>query len=175
MKNIFIGFLLIFLDFNLDIGSCRIGLLPDFLGYIILIKGLTEMSEKSAFFEKVIPWAKGLAIYTGALYLFDLFGMSVNMSLFTTVLGLLGTAASLYVSYHVVLGVKDMEETLNRSLNAANLKTAWTVEAVCSILVYALVWFGALALLCLIIGFIAGICFLAAFYKSKNLYESAEL
>ncbi len=29
MKNVFIGFLLIFLDFNLSLGNSKIGLIPD--------------------------------------------------------------------------------------------------------------------------------------------------
>lgn len=35
MRNIFIGFLFVFLDFNLSLGTSQIGLIPDFVGYIL--------------------------------------------------------------------------------------------------------------------------------------------
>ena len=41
MSKIFIGLLLVFLDFNLTFDTVTIGLLPDFIGYFILIGGLT--------------------------------------------------------------------------------------------------------------------------------------
>lgn len=37
MSNIFVGLLLIFLDFDLNVGSSTIGLIPDFLGGIFLM------------------------------------------------------------------------------------------------------------------------------------------
>ena len=50
MRNILIGFILIFLDFNLNLGGSKIGFMPDFLGYIIVIKGLEEMVGESTLF-----------------------------------------------------------------------------------------------------------------------------
>jgi len=44
MSRIFTGFLFIFLDFNLNLGNSQIGLIPDFIGYIIMLGGLAEMS-----------------------------------------------------------------------------------------------------------------------------------
>ena len=76
MRNIFIGFILIFLDFNLTINNSQIGLIPDFIGYIIMINGLTEMADDSRLFLKSKPYAAGMAVYTGILYFADMFGIS---------------------------------------------------------------------------------------------------
>jgi hypothetical protein len=55
MKNLFIGFIFVFLDFNLNISNSKIGLIPDFIGYLIIINGLMDMSEESTRFIKVMP------------------------------------------------------------------------------------------------------------------------
>ena len=40
MSKIFVGLLLVFLDINFTFNTTTIGLLPDFIGYFILIGGL---------------------------------------------------------------------------------------------------------------------------------------
>lgn len=82
MRNIFIGLMLVFIDFNLNIGSSQIGLIPDFAGYIVLAAGLREMAGESNMFAKAGPFASGMAVYTGIIYLMDLFGVSASLGVF---------------------------------------------------------------------------------------------
>ncbi len=170
MQNIFIGFILIFLDFNLNLGNSQIGLIPDFIGYIVMIKGLLEMAQESQLFMKVAPFAKGMAIYTGILYLMDLFGVSSSLGALAYILGIASTIISLYISYYIVMGIKETEERHSAFLNGDSLKSMWTILAVLSIAVYITLLLPALAILCIIISFAVAIFFLVAFSKSKNLY-----
>lgn len=170
MKNIFIGFILIFLDFNLNLGSSRIGLIPDFIGYIVMISGLVEMSGESPLFMKVRPYAAGMAVYTGILYFLDFVGASVSLGAFSYVLAFTSAAISLYISYNIVMGVMYVERNLNTSLNGDRLKSTWTLLAVFNILTFAMLLNPFLALITIIISFVVGICFLVAFNNSKNLY-----
>lgn len=170
MKNIFIGFLLIFLNFDLNIGSSKIGLIPDFIGYIVMIKGLLEMAEESPLFIKVKPLATLMAAYSGVLYLIDLVGISGSLGPLSILLGIASIAISLYISYNIVMGVKDMEEKYNTLLNGNSLKSTWAILAVFNILTFALLLIPALAIICIVVSFIAAICFLVAFNNSKNLY-----
>jgi hypothetical protein len=71
--------MLIFLDFNLNLGNSQIGLIPDFAGYIVMINGLREMADESPLFMKVKPYATGMAVYTAAVYAMDLFGISSSL------------------------------------------------------------------------------------------------
>ena len=57
MRNIFVGLLFIFLDFNLDFGTTRVGLIPDFIGYIMVFQGLKELIFLSEHFAKAKPFA----------------------------------------------------------------------------------------------------------------------
>ena len=170
MKNIFIGFILIFLDLNLNFGNSRIGFLPDFIGYMIMITGLVEMANESSFFMKVKPFATGMAVYTGIIYFMDLFGVTFSLGILSYVLAFTSTAISLYISYNIVMGVKDMEQKYRTLLNGDSLKQTWTLMAVFNVLSYALLVIPLLAIVSIIVAFLVAIGFLVAFNHSKNMY-----
>ncbi|KXL52121.1 hypothetical protein CLNEO_24700 [Anaerotignum neopropionicum] len=170
MKNIFIGFILIFLDFNLNLGNSHIGLIPDFVGYFVMINGLVEMSEKSPMFMDAKPYATGMTVFTAILYLIDVVGFSVSLGALSYVLAITSTIVSLYISYKIVMGVIDMERIYSIILNGENLKSKWTILAVLNILVFVSLLIPAFAIVCIILAVIAAICFLVAFNNSKNLY-----
>ncbi|NCB52830.1 MAG: hypothetical protein EOM54_13295 [Clostridia bacterium] len=170
MKNIFIGFVLIFLDFNLNLGNAQIGLIPDFIGYAVMINGLVEMGAESELFLKVKPYATGMTIYTGILYFMDFVGASASLGALAYLLAIASTAISLYISYNIVMGVKEIEEKRGSPLNADSLKSTWKILAVFNVAAFVSLLIPVLAIICIIVAFIAAICFLVAFSKSKNLY-----
>lgn len=170
MKNIFTGFILIFLDFNLNIGNSQIGLIPDFVGYIVMIKGLVEMAGGSPIFMEAKPYATGMAVYTGILYLVDIVGVSVSLGVLSYIFAIVSTIISLYISHKIIMGVTDMETTYNTNLNGDSLKSTWTVLAVSNIFTFVLLLIPTLAVVCIIVAFISAICFLFAFNNSRILY-----
>jgi len=169
MRHIFIGFLFVFLDFNLNLGASQIGLIPDFVGYIFVIQGIAELENLSPRFIKARPASLGMAVYTGLLYVMAVFGIGTN-DIASFVLGLVSTLISLYISYNIVMGVKDMEASSGRYLNAGGLYSNWTLLAILSLIVYLLFIVPILNILCIIAGLIAGIVFLVSFSKTKNLF-----
>lgn len=171
MSKIFIGFILIFLDFNLNLGNSQIGLLPDFIGYIMMINGIDEMALESPLFMKVKPYATFMAVYSGIIYLLDLLGISLGVAL-AYLIGLMSTAISLYISYNIIIGVIDIEDRYSKSLNGSTLKSTWTLFAIFSILTMVSLFFPVLAVISALISFVTAICFLFAFNKSKNYYYS---
>lgn len=170
MGNLFIGFMLIFLDFNLNLGNSTIGLIPDFIGYIVMIKGLEQMDDESAFFMKIKPYVTGMAFYSTFLYLLDLLGVSISLGVLTYVLAIISTVISLYISYNIVMGVIDMEGKYNTTLNGNSLKSTWTLLAVFNILSFVTLMIPLISLISIIGSFIVAIIFLVAFNNSKNLY-----
>ena len=170
MGNLFIGFMLIFLDFNLNLGNSTIGLIPDFIGYIVMIKGLEQMDKESAFFMKIKPYVTGMAFYSTFLYLLDLLGVSISLGVLTYVLAIISTVISLYISYNIVMGVIDMEGKYNTYLNGNSLKSTWTLLAVFNVLSFVTLMIPLISLISIIGSFIVAIIFLVAFNNSKNLY-----
>ena len=169
MRNIFIGFLFVFLDFNLTLGTSQIGLIPDFVGYILVFQGLAELENMSLRFTKARPFSLGMAVYTGLLYVLAVLGIGTN-DILSFVLGLISTLISLYISYNIVMGIKEIEASSGRFLNAQGLYSSWTLLAILSLIVYLLFIIPILNVLCIVAGLITGIVFLVSFNKTKNLY-----
>ena len=103
----------------------------------------------------------------------NLFGLSTwTVGPMTIILGIISTIVYLYISYHIVMGVKDIEIENNKELNFASLYRTWKVAAIFSLITYLLFWGPILAVVCAFVGFIATLCFIISLNKSKNLYYS---
>ncbi len=170
MNTIFVGMIFTLFDFNIKLGGSSLGLLPDFVGYILIFRGLDELVEQSAQFAKAKPWALGLAVYTGVMYGAALFGI-VQSNVMQFVLGALAHAAALVVTYWIVAGVREIETARVRDLLGQRLKSLWLYHTVVSGIAYV---FGAVPVVgtvAAVAAMITGILFLAAFYQSKKQFE----
>lgn len=125
MRNVFIGFIFILLDLNLNLDQLSLELLPDFVGYIILADGLLELANESSFFLKARPYSIGMAIYTGIIFVLELLGLSYNFSELDFILGIVSMVVLFYISYCVVHGVKEMESSHGVFLNGEKLENLW--------------------------------------------------
>ena len=96
------------------------------------------MEAESLLFAPIRPFAVGMAVYTGILWLGDLLGVTGQGSWLGTLLGLAAMAISLYVSWSVVQAIRDVESRREADLNSTSLKTAWTVLAVAQVAAYVL-------------------------------------
>lgn len=101
MSSIFWGFFLVFVNFNLTLNGHVLNLLPPFAGYLLVMKGCRELEEESGLFASIRPFALGMAVYTGILWLGDLLAVTGQGSWLTVLLGLAALAVSLYVSWAV--------------------------------------------------------------------------
>ena len=72
MKSLFIGLIFIFIDFNLTLNETMvINLIPDFVGFILMYQGLTQLTNESERFfknETVCYWYGNLF---GILFILD--------------------------------------------------------------------------------------------------------
>ena len=171
MKKIFLGFLFVFLDFNLNAGNSTIGLIPDFLGFIFLVKGLQELSHESKRFVRMRPYAIGMAVYSGILYVMDLLGMSAALGWAGVILGIIATILILYISYNIIMGVKEIEANRNANLNGENLYSTWIPMAIMQVVTYVTIVAPAISIICIIVSFVLAIVFLVQLNRTKNAYE----
>jgi hypothetical protein len=171
VNNIFYGLLFVFLDFNVTFGNSKIGLIPDFIGFILIFTGLKELSAGKDRFSHARPFAAAMAVYTGILYGMDMLGISYRLeALIPFALGLVSTLVSLYISYNIVTGIKDLEAALGQDLNSRPLYSMWVALAALNLAIYFLFLIPEINLLCIIAGLVVGIAFLVLFSKTKNLY-----
>lgn len=171
MNRIFTGMLWIFLDFNWDLGDITIGLIPDFIGYIIIVKGLVEMSKFSDRFDKVKYGTVGMAIYTSFVYAMDLFGIwKVFVGIMPLVVGMVSSIVSFWISYNIVMGIREIEDDRCVDLNSEVLYRDWKQVLAFTVFSYAFIIIPILAVVSIIIVFIISILFLVELNKSKNLF-----
>ena len=112
----------IFLDFDLNIGNSKIGLIPDFIGYIYMYKGAAELIVYSEKFEKIRPIIAVMAAYSVLTYAAGLIGLSASLGIPAMyILSLIATVISLIISYRIVQGVGDIEIAASSELNYSKL------------------------------------------------------
>ena len=172
MKSIFTGMLLVFLNFNLDFNATRIGLIPTFLGYIFMVRGLSELAGFSSQFSKVTPYSKGMIAYSATCYAMDLFGISSMLGeVLSFALALTTTIVSLFISHGIILGIREVETTRVQNLNSDQLYSTWKLLVFFSLISYVLFLIPVLAIVSIIISFIIGVYYLFVFNKTKNLFQ----
>lgn len=172
MSKLFVGFIFVLLDFNLNLGeSVVLGLIPDFVGYIFLFRGLGELERESRHFQALRPWVIGLGGYSLVIYVLDLLGISAWLDWIGLLLGIAYMIVCLYMVYRIVLGVQDMETTYKCDLNASRMNACWMGVAITQVLSYVAVFMPILALVCLAASLICTILFLAAFHTGRVRYN----
>ena len=138
MKKLFWGFFFIYLNFNLNVNQYSLNVLPDFVGYIFLIKGIDPLNGESTFFEKARPFSVGMAVYTAVLWGGALWGVTAGGGMVVRLLSLLATVVGLYISWLLIQGVAEIEEAHAVDLNKERLLSLWkalvAVEVIINVL-----------------------------------------
>ena len=140
MAYLFWGFLLIFkfpfayLTFNL--WGLTLGL-PDFVGFLLVWRGLVVLTPESQIFKKLIPASIVFIFASTAKYILTMFNLLASDKMSTFVVGILYNTATLFFCYLVVRGIRDMEIKRNAEFYSAKLFRAWVavfVFTICSML-----------------------------------------
>lgn len=174
MKKVFWGLIFTYISINLS----SIDIIPDFIGYLLIFFGMRELSVSKTL-EKGWTLLASTAIAFIAWLPFDL-GGDLG-SVIETLLSCAHMATQIWVSWMVVLAVKELEEKSGIALNSAALFKRWkllTILAAVSMLlaiVTAVLEAEILALFAVVAGaatVITAIIFIIDFHKSRKLMET---
>ena len=181
MKKLFWGFFFIYLNFNLNFNQHSLNVLPDFVGYILLLQGARILEDESEFFSQARPFATGMTIYSAILWIGALLGVASEANWITQILGIISVIVSLYVSWLLIRGVQELEERHMSDLNGGKLMRLWKGLAVVQIaggvigLMINLMNVGILAAVTVvlaIVGFVLIVLYLIAWNKSAAAFEN---
>jgi len=125
MKKFAIGFLLIFLNFNLNFNQFSLNVLPDFVGYYLLLKGMAEMETENPRFAAPRVFATGMVIYTAILWIGNLLGVSGG--LLVMVLNLIALVVHFYIAWVLVCALREVEAAHQADLYGAVLAKRWKI------------------------------------------------
>ncbi len=167
MNNLFRGMIFIFININLTLGNSKIDILPDFIGFFMLVKGLEELYNQSDNFIKIKPFATGLGVYTLIVFLLNLFGIGYGLEY---VAGIVYTILLIYVTYTIIIGIMDIEKSFNISLDSERLMSSWKIMTIFNILIFIVIFIPFLNFIFLIFSIVFTIAYLVSFNRTKNLY-----
>ncbi len=179
MKLIFWGLLLDFLDFNLTLNGFSIDILPDFVGWLLVLFGARRMREENERFARMQPAAGVLFAVYLLSFLLQPFGSvdlgdSLPAAALALAVNLVFFALYAYVLWQLVRAMQEMEERYGRSFGAHGMRTAVIVILVGMLLAPRVVRlpFGfALALLLLIGAFAAFLVLLVLLWRAAKAYD----
>ena len=171
------GMIFLFLNFNIDLPWSVVGLIPSFVGYCLILAGLTRLTGYSRRFVKIRPVVMAALVYSAIQYVLDLTGATL---LFAEdprriILTLVSTVFSLLVSYNIIMGIKDIELTCGHDLESRHLYYAWKVWAVYSLALFVVFLLPMFTALLIIIAFIFAIYLLSKFNRTSSLFYAHNL
>lgn len=170
MDKLFLGLALVLLDLNISFGAVSIDFIPDFLGHLLIALGCSQFLSFDKHFPKVQLAAKLLTVYTGILFLLNLFGIGSQLGVFGLLLNAASVIGSLIAVYWLVCGFKQVEQARGWDLSASSMQTMWPIMACLHSLSVVLSWVPVINLLVGLAAIVVSVCFLAIFYKSRQQF-----
>ena len=144
--KLFLGFLFILLDFEVSVGTAVIGVLPDFLGYFLVMKALEERRD---------GWrhvAFSLMLVSLVLFGADLVDKAPAAQFWFGVVEFAAEVGMLMLLFRVIRG-------------SERLYVLFPVLACIRILAVMVSWFPLIGTICVIANAIMSVCYLAVAYK----------
>lgn len=175
--------LLIFFNFNINIGNATIGLIPSFIGYSYMLKGVLELQDFSNRFVTIAPFVKIMAMLHLCIYVANLFGISTEVfypfdlnsyTILVFAMALFLTGSGLYISYYIIMGIKDIESAEERDLNTGSLYSIWKITVLLWLVAYLALPMPFIAGIAIAVQFVVGVCYLLAFNTAKNLFYATK-
>lgn len=160
MNRLFWGLIFVLLDWKVTLGTATVGLLPDFLGFYLIMKGMESLGSRSNAFNKGRHLAFGLAILSAILYGADLMNPDTGAKVVFWALGLVALAGMLILLRLAVTGCAEMGKD-NRTLFGM-----WQVLAVLQSICYLANWIPLVGAVCGYVSLGVGVLFLICFYTA---------
>ena len=180
MRKLFYGFLLMFLSFDLSVNGHSVDVLPDFIGYFLLIRGIKEMEAESGRFQNARPFAVGMMVYTAILWVGDLLAVT-GEGWISELLGLIAAVVALYIAWLLIRAVRETEEVRGADLNSGRLFGCWkglvAVQAAAKLLTLTInlanvsVLINLVAVLAVVM-LVLNVMYLIAWWKAVRAYEA---
>ena len=133
MHNFFIGMLLVFLNFSINLGAEEqyiINLIPDFLGYIFILKGINEMMKESAVFDRALKPAKTLVAFGIIAFIANAAGVADRHENISSIGVFIMLVFEIKLWFRIIEGIEDVERNRNIFLNSPELRRVWKILAV---------------------------------------------
>ncbi len=166
----FIGFLFIFLDFEITLaGGTTVNFIPDFLGYALLSLGVFHLGHENGRFSRCRITALVALVLSAGTFVLDLLALPLPPTA-ELIIGILMTVVSLYITYEFSEGTKALERSLYKKLDADKISAAWVILSMTSLLEFLVLYFPAVFIPCYALHWLA-----VAWFESSVFHFSRKL
>ena len=178
MKKIFWGLIFLFFDFYISLNTNVLHLLPNFVGYCLILYGVNEIKnfigdETSVpeWFSKITIACKIMCAVGAVHFLKELLGIR-NLDI-DSLFSLVFLGGNLFITFFITEIVFTLQGRYSMPLNGDFLRKVWKICAVISCLSTATLFF--MPLLSGFFGIANSVCaiiFTVYFYKSQKVFGS---
>lgn len=162
MIRLFWGLFFVLLDYKVTIGRAVIEILPDVLGFYLLMKGMEALAGENRCFDVGRHWAFAMSLFSGVLFLAELMNPETMMRVWLWVLELGALIVTLGIVKMVVMGIRQMGKPGVETVNSI-----WLILAVLLPLCHLLSWVPVVGTVSDWAANLAAGLFLMAFFRSK--------
>ena len=174
MLYFFFGFLLVFLDYPIALAyGGALNLIPDFLGYGLLLLAGRRLVEENAHFRRLTIGARIALFLSLAEFALNLLPLSLPTPV-TLLADIAVTLASLYISFEFAEGAKAYEHRRYKKMDAEKISAAWLILCMASILQYIMLYLPAVALPSLLLFLLAVVWFCSATLRFEKMLTKGQ-
>lgn len=137
MIKLALGMLFILMNFSLDIGELSINILPEFVGYLLILSAVDKLKTKSAYFDKMSGLLFFMAMYKIADYIVSM--LNVNAGMIATVFfygGIVATILGLIIQYRVFCGIDEIAYNDDVRVKTGRIFVLYKINVVITVLAY---------------------------------------
>ena len=129
MHRLFWGLLFVLLDWPVTVGRATVEILPDFLGFYLLMRAMERMADRSVRFNRGRHWAFGLSLLSGILFTADLLDPEAMARVWLWALALAQLVVTLVLLGVIRRGLSEMGRDTERLKAMEGI--LWAVLPIC--------------------------------------------
>ena len=174
MNRIFWGILFVVINLNFDIGKGSIDALPDFIGYLLLMKGMEAMSDEADAFDTGHGMSVVLVLYSAMMFVLNLLNPPILQSGKLWALPLIGAVLNLILLQYLVNGVEQIERDYKWKLGGGRLHALWNVQLVLLPAMFLTRSMELVSLLCGLGSSLVSLFFMISMYFTQKAYADCQ-
>ncbi len=168
MKYYFLGFLFVFLDFNISLGyGGVVNLIPAFLGYAILFFANRRFGHENGHFRRLRLFTVIAFVLSAAEFTLNLIALPLP-KVVELVISVIMTVVALYIAYEFAEGAKELEQSLYKKLDADKISAAWIILSMTALLEFLVLYIPAVMLPCYLVHWLAVAWFESAIFHFER-------
>ena len=176
MKKIFLGLIFALFSVKLNLGLGSVDLLPDFIGFYLMLKGFEEIHPLNASIFNVLGHIKAGFAFSVFSFAFSLFGIFSMMGpVIAVFFELIGIGLLVYIVYGLIDDFRKTEKERSIDLNTKKLEQLWNINVCCMVIAAIsgiIPNLPAISFLLFFVSFIVSAVFMFEFDKTKKAYIS---